>query len=81
MTDTTESRVAAAFRDALELPDDVDVTVLTYRAHPNWTSLGHMALVAALEDSFDAMLESEEILDMSSFAKAVEIMGRYDESH
>ena len=81
MIDTTEDRVAAAFREALELPDDVDVTQLTYRAHPNWTSLGHMALVAALEDKFDAMLEFEDILEMSSFAKAVEIMGRYDGSH
>lgn len=78
---STEARVTEAFREALELPDDVDVTVLTYRGHPNWTSLGHMALVAALEDKFDAMLEFEDILDMSSFPKAVEIMGKYDGGH
>jgi len=71
-------RVAEAFHEALDLADDVDVTVLTYREHPNWTSLGHMVLVAALEEKFDAMLESDDILEMSSFDKAVEIMGKYD---
>jgi acyl carrier protein len=74
---TLETNVTEAFREALELPDDVDVTTLTYRGHPAWTSLGHMTLVAALEDKFDIMMESQDILDMSSFHKAVEIMGKY----
>ena len=75
-----ESRVTAAFKEALELPDDVDVTTLTYRGHESWSSLGHMTLVAALEDDFDVMLESEDILDMSSYPKVIEIMGKYVEA-
>jgi acyl carrier protein len=72
-----DESVTEAFREALELDPSVDVTSLTYRGHPAWTSLGHMTLVAALEDKFDVMLESEEILDMSSYHKVVEIMGKY----
>jgi acyl carrier protein len=72
-----ESNVTEAFRDALELDPSVDVTTLTYRGHPAWTSLGHMTLVAALEDKFDVMLDSDDILDMSSYHKVVEIMGKY----
>jgi acyl carrier protein len=74
---TLDTNVTEAFREALELSDDVDVTTLTYRGHPSWTSLGHMTLVAALEDKFDVMLDSEDILDMSSYQKVVEIMGKY----
>ena len=74
---TLEPGVTESLREALELDDDVDVTTLTYRGHPSWTSLGHMTLVAALEDRFDVMLESEDILDMSSYHKVVEIMGKY----
>ncbi len=74
---TLETAVTEAFREALELPDDVDVTTLTYRGHPSWTSLGHMTLVAALEDKFDVMMDSQDILDMSSFPKAIDIMKKY----
>jgi acyl carrier protein len=74
---TLDFSVTEAFKEALELPDDVDVTTLTYRGYPSWTSLGHMTLVAALEDKFDVMLDSEDILDMSSYHKVVEIMEKY----
>ncbi len=77
---TVETAVTDTFREALELPEDADVTTLTYRGHPNWTSLGHMTLVAALEEKFDIMLDSQDILDMSSYHKVVEIMKKYDGS-
>jgi len=73
-----ESTVTDAFHEALDLPRDVDVKGLTYRGHPAWTSLGHMTLVAALEEKFDIMMDAQDILDMSSYEKAVEIMGKYD---
>ena len=77
---TQDLAIAEAFREALELDDSVDVTTLTYRGHPNWTSLGHMTLVAALEDKFDVMLDSQDILDMSSYDKVVEIMAKYNDT-
>jgi acyl carrier protein len=36
-----------------------------------------MILVAALESEFDTMLETDDILEMSSFEKAVSIMSKY----
>jgi len=77
----TEERVKKAFIDALDLPEGTEVRSLAYRQHPKWTSLGHMTIVAALEDAFDCMLEGDEILAMSSFDKAVDIMRKYDGAH
>jgi acyl carrier protein len=74
---TIETKVSESFREALDLESTEDVTSLTYRGHPKWTSLGHMTLVAALEDKFDVMLDSEDILAMSSYEKVIEIMGKY----
>jgi acyl carrier protein len=74
----TEEKVASAFREALNLGESDDITILAYREHRSWTSLGHMTLVAALEEKFDLMLDAEDILAMSSYSKAVEIMGKYD---
>lgn len=70
-------RIVRVFRDALQLPADVDVPALTYRSIAQWDSVGHMQLVAALETEFDVMLETDEIIDMSSFDKAVEILTKH----
>jgi acyl carrier protein len=73
-----EQAVTEAFHESMELPTDVDMATLSYRGHPSWTSLGHMALVAALEDKFDVMLEADDILEMSSYQRVIDIMGKYD---
>lgn len=72
-----EDRVFAQFADVLSLDPSVDRADLVYNEHPGWDSVAHMTLVAALETEFDCMLEMDDILDMSSFAKAVEIMQKY----
>ena len=37
-----------------------------------------MNLIASLEDAFGIMLEMDDIIDFSSFAKGVEILKKYD---
>ena len=72
-----EARLRQAFRDALDLPEDTDWPELAYGRHEHWDSLGHMALVAEIESAFDIMLETDDVIGMSSFAEARNILGRY----
>jgi acyl carrier protein len=76
-------RLRRVFRSSLELADDFDVDGLTYRGIESWDSLAHMSLVAAIEDEFGVMIDTEDVIDMSSFDKAREILGkqgvRFDE--
>jgi acyl carrier protein len=65
------------FQQVLGLPADADRGELVYNQYAGWDSVGHMTLVAALEERFDCMLDMQDILDMSSFAKCVEIMGKF----
>jgi len=51
---------------------------LKYQSVPAWDSIGHMALMAALEESFDIMMETDDIIDFSSYKKGMEIMKKYD---
>jgi acyl carrier protein len=75
---TVRDRVYSAFKESFDLEDsDADIAKLVYQGHPAWTSVGHMILVAALESEFDTMLETDDILEMSNFEKAVSIMGKY----
>lgn len=69
-------RLRAVFRKSLELPDDFRVDDLQYRGVEKWDSLAHMSLVAAVEDEFDVMLDTDDVIDLSSFDKAREILGK-----
>jgi len=71
-----EQQILAIFLDVFSAPADVDTNELIYNEYPGWDSVGHMTLVAALEDKFDCMLEMDDILDMSSYSKTCEIMTR-----
>jgi acyl carrier protein len=75
--ESTIHKVSTAFRSAFGLEPEVELGHLEYNSSPEWDSVAHMALVAALEQEFDCMLEMDEILDMSSYARVVEIMGNY----
>ena len=70
-------KLRGAFRESLQLPADVVVDTLEYNKHKNWDSVAHMTLVAAIEEAFDIMLETDDVLDMSSFTKATEIVTKY----
>jgi len=61
----------------MALPDGTDPCALAYQKHPSWDSVAHMRLVAAIETAFDIMLETDEILEMSTFDKAKEILAAH----
>lgn len=50
---------------------------LTYDSIPEWDSIGHMALISALEDAFGISMETDDIVEFSSYAKGIEIMKKY----
>lgn len=51
---------------------------LEYQAISEWDSVGHMDLVATLEEAFDIMMEMDDIMDFSSYEKGIEILKKYD---
>ena len=67
-----------AFINALEIPESEINDSLSYAQHAKWDSTAHMVLIAALENQFDIMLDTDDIIDMSSYAKAKEILTKYD---
>lgn len=70
--DNTE-KLKKAFADALELPPEKISDELSY-GNETWDSIAHLALVASIETEFDIMLNSDDVIDMSSFKKAKEIL-------
>ncbi len=49
---------------------------LNYQDIKAWDSVGHMALIQALEETFDLMMDTDDIIDFSSYEKGMEILAQ-----
>ena len=70
---TNKEKYDQAFTEGLEI-DGTNLEDLKYQAIPEWDSVGHMGLIAALEDAFDIMMDTDDIIDLSSYEKGMEIL-------
>ena len=50
---------------------------IKYNEIPEWDSIGHMTLMSGLEDGFNIAIETDDIVDFSSFKKGMEILGKH----
>ena len=66
-----------AFIETFEI-DESKLPGLEYQGIATWDSVGHMALIAALEGAFDIMMDTDDIIDLSSYEKGKEILKKYD---
>lgn len=62
-----------SFCEAFEITEN-QLVGLKYQQIELWDSVGHMTLIANLEDAFDIMMETDDIIDLSSYEKGKEIL-------
>ena len=55
----------------------IDWDHLEYRSIPEWDSAAHMELIAEVEDVFDVMLDTVDVIGLSSFSEAIRILAKY----
>jgi acyl carrier protein len=48
-----------------------------YQCVPAWDSVGHMGMIAALEDAFGIMMETEDIIEFGSYTIGIEKIKKY----
>ena len=63
------------FTEILGIKED-KLQGLKYQDIEAWDSVGHMSLIAALEDAFDIMLDTNDIIDFNSYEKGKEILAK-----
>ena len=66
-----------AFTDSLNVNEKEVNDNLKYNEIPEWDSIGHMSLISALEDEFEITIETDDIVDYSSYRKGIEILKKY----
>ena len=67
------NKLKKVFAESLSIAIEKVVDELEYNTISEWDSIGHMSLIAAIEDEFDIMMETDDIIDMSTFKKAKEM--------
>ena len=75
---TNLEKYRQAFKEALEIDESLLKDDLAFDSIPEWDSVGHMRLMASLEDTFDIMFETEDIMDFGSFKIGKEILKKYE---
>ena len=55
-----------------------EVKNLHYQDIIEWDSVGHMTLMSGLEDTFDIMMETDDIIEFDSYEKGIEILKKYN---
>ena len=58
--------------------EDKALEELEYQGIDEWDSVGHMELIAELEDGFDIMMDTDDIIDFSSYKKGIELLKKYE---
>ena len=66
-----------AFIENFSINESTLTDDLIYNSISEWDSVGHMGLVAALEEQFDIMMEMDDIIDFSSYKKGFELIAKY----
>ena len=50
---------------------------IKYNEIPEWDSIGHMNLMSGLEEVFGISMDTDDIVDFSSYKKGTEILKKY----
>lgn len=73
---SNKEKYNAAFVESLDVTEE-QLEGLKYQDVPAWDSVGHMGLISELEDAFDIQMETDDIVDFSSYEKGIELLAKY----
>ena len=65
------------FMDVLGVKESALDESFTFKAVPQWDSVAHLSLISTLEDTFDVMFESQDILHYGSYQNGIKILQKY----
>ena len=66
-----------SFSEALGIDISSVTESLEYQSIPEWDSISHMVLISQIESDFGISIETDDVIDLSSFAKSKEILGKF----
>ena len=68
------NKLKTIFKNTFELKDEVKIENLKYNEINEWDSIGHMNLISNIEDQFKLTMDTDEIVNFSSFHEGTKIL-------
>jgi len=75
---TSKQKYDKVFIDNFSVDEKVLEDDLEYNTIPQWDSIGHMTMIAALEEEFSITMETDDIINFSSYKKGFELLAKYE---
>ena len=73
-------RYKQCFMTSFTLDEGAFKNNIEYNSIPEWDSIGHMAMIAELEEAFDISMDIDDIIEFSSYIIGMEILKKYEVS-
>ena len=70
---TNLAKYAKVFMECLGVAEN-ELNDLKYFESDVWDSVSHMNLISTLEETFDVMMDTDDILEFDSYKKGMEIL-------
>ena len=74
---TNSEKYKKVFIDTFSIQENQLQEDIQYNTIPQWDSIGHMSMVAELEDAFGITIETDDIINFSSYKKGLDILAKY----
>lgn len=71
------SKYNNAFKEAFSIDESSLNSELKYQSIDQWDSVGHMGLIANLEEAFDISMEMDDVIDFGSYDIGIETLKKY----
>ena len=74
---TNKEKYNKIFVDCFSVAEDLLNENFTYQCVASWDSVGHMGMIAALEDVFSIMMETDDIIEFGSYTIGIDKLKKY----
>ena len=72
-----EKKYDKVFMESFSLKKKDLNSKLKYESIDEWDSVGHMTLIAGLEETFDITMDMDDIIDFSSYDHGKKLLKKY----
>ena len=75
---STKKKYQDVFIKSLSIDSNKFNENIKYNEIAEWDSIGHMTLMSGLEEGFSITMETDDIIEFSSFKKGMSILKKYN---
>ena len=75
---TNKEKYDKIFMNCFSVDESALNDEFVYQCVPAWDSVGHMSMIAEIEDEFVIMMEIDDIIEFSSYSKGFETLAKYE---